>query len=224
MRQAADEIEKERAAVDGHIRLIEVLEDEVARLRAELAAERDKTADYGKQINWLADKVVAQEKAIEATEAERDELRAELAASQSFRRAAERACESYIEEQDKLRAERAAERDLREKSAPASWRYDYSRLRQSREAMRRERDEARAERAAERERVEKLSQENAALRCDAAGGRERVAKLREALEPLKASADRADSDDLADTDATYVVVAHLRHARAVLAETGGGDG
>jgi len=38
MRQAADEIEKERAAVDGHIRLIEVLEDEVARLRAELAA------------------------------------------------------------------------------------------------------------------------------------------------------------------------------------------
>jgi len=111
MRQAADEIEKERAAVDGHIRLIEVLEDEVARLRAELAAER--------------------------------------------------------------------------------------------------------------ERVEKLSQENAALRCDAAGGRERVAKLREALEPLKASADRADSDDLADTDATYVVVAHLRRARAVLAETKG---
>lgn len=42
MRQAADEIEKERAAVDGHIRLIEVLEDEVARLRAELAAEREK--------------------------------------------------------------------------------------------------------------------------------------------------------------------------------------
>jgi chromosome segregation ATPase len=41
MRQAADEIEKERAAVDGHIRLIEVLEDEVARLRAELAAERE---------------------------------------------------------------------------------------------------------------------------------------------------------------------------------------
>jgi chromosome segregation ATPase len=38
MRQAADEIEKERAAVDGHIRLIEVLEDEVARLRAELHA------------------------------------------------------------------------------------------------------------------------------------------------------------------------------------------
>jgi hypothetical protein len=42
MRQAADEIEKERAAVDGHIRLIEVLEDEVARLRAELAAERER--------------------------------------------------------------------------------------------------------------------------------------------------------------------------------------
>lgn len=45
MRQAADEIEKERAAVDGHIRLIEVLEDEVARLRAELAAEREALRD-----------------------------------------------------------------------------------------------------------------------------------------------------------------------------------
>lgn len=45
MRQAADEIEKERAAVDGHIRLIEVLEDEVARLRAELAAERERAVE-----------------------------------------------------------------------------------------------------------------------------------------------------------------------------------
>jgi hypothetical protein len=47
----------------------------------------------------------------------------------------------------------------------------------------------------------------------------RVAKLREALERFIANADRADSDDLADTDATYVVVAHLRRARAVLKET-----
>jgi len=50
------------------------------------------------------------------------------------------------------------------------------------------------------------------------------AKLREALGRFVANADRADSDDLADTDATYVVVAHLRHARAVLEETkGDGD-
>jgi chromosome segregation ATPase len=48
MRQAADEIEKERAAVDGHIRLIEVLEDEVARLRAELAAERERSDEAGR--------------------------------------------------------------------------------------------------------------------------------------------------------------------------------
>jgi chromosome segregation ATPase len=48
MRQAADEIEKERAAVDGHIRLIEVLEDEVARLRAELAAERERATNATK--------------------------------------------------------------------------------------------------------------------------------------------------------------------------------
>lgn len=44
-------------------------------------------------------------------------------------------------------------------------------------------------------------------------------KLREALGRFVANADRADSDDLADTDATYVVVAHLRRARAVLEET-----
>lgn len=78
----------------------------------------------------------------------------------------------------------------------------------------------RAELAAERERVTAYREH--IVRCDnslklyAA----RIAKLREALGRFKASADRADSDDLADTDATYVVVAHLRHARAVLEETG----
>lgn len=113
MRQAADEIEKERAAVDGHIRLIEVLEDEVARLRAELAAEREA---------WN---------------------KADLAEAKAAR----------------------------------------------------ERDFALA----------------------------KVASLREALGRFVANADRADSDDLADTDATYVVVAHLRHARAVLKEVGGVD-
>jgi chromosome segregation ATPase len=110
MRQAADEIEKERAAVDGHIRLIEVLEDEVARLRAELAAEREQKLEAIKAVARAVDMWTAAD--------------------------------------------------------------------------------------------------------------EKVTKLREALEPLKASADRADSDDLADTDATYVVVAHLRHARTVLEETG----
>lgn len=59
MRQAADEIEKERAAVDGHIRLIEVLEDEVARLRAELAAERERAeaaTHYATQITvWTVE-------------------------------------------------------------------------------------------------------------------------------------------------------------------------
>lgn len=60
--------------------------DEIERLRAELAAEREKTADYGKQIDrladeidWGEDEVVAQEKALEEVEAERDALRAELA-------------------------------------------------------------------------------------------------------------------------------------------------
>lgn len=59
--------------------------DEIERLRVELAAEREKTADYGKQIDWLADEidwvedeVVAQEKALEEDEAERDALRAAL--------------------------------------------------------------------------------------------------------------------------------------------------
>jgi hypothetical protein len=48
-----------------------------------------------------------------------------------------------------------------------------------------------------------------------------VAKLRKALEPFVASAYRADSDDIADIDCIYVVVAHLRHARTVLEETNG---
>lgn len=69
--EAADEIER--------------LNAENKRLRAELAAEREKTADYGKQIDrladeidWGEDEVVAQEKALEEVEAERDALRALL--------------------------------------------------------------------------------------------------------------------------------------------------
>jgi septal ring factor EnvC (AmiA/AmiB activator) len=59
--------------------------DLIASLRAELAAEREKTADLGKQIDrladevdWVEDEVGAQEKALEEVEAERDALRALL--------------------------------------------------------------------------------------------------------------------------------------------------
>lgn len=72
MRQAADEIEKERAAVDGHIRLIEVLEDEVARLRAELAAEREELKfERHNHGEWL--------KIFDARTAERDAALASVA-------------------------------------------------------------------------------------------------------------------------------------------------
>lgn len=61
------------------------LQDELDKLRAELAAEREKTADYGKQIDrlaneidWVEDEVVAQEKALEEVEAERDAIRSQL--------------------------------------------------------------------------------------------------------------------------------------------------
>jgi hypothetical protein len=81
--------------------------------------------------------------------------------------------------------------------------------------------------AAERERVEKLSQENAALRCDAAGGRERVAKLREVLEPFVIPRDGAHSGALYNDSVVFafeghkITVGHFRHARTVLAETKG---
>lgn len=57
----------------------------LASVRAELADEREKTADYGKQIDrladevdWVEDEVVTQEKALEEVEAERDALREAL--------------------------------------------------------------------------------------------------------------------------------------------------
>lgn len=81
----------------------------------------------------------------------------------------------------------------------------------------------RAALAAERERSEEYKRHVFNAINGANEQAKAVAKLREALGRFVANADRADSDDLADTDATYVVVAHLRHARAVLKEVGGVD-
>lgn len=90
----------------------------------------------------------------------------------------------------------------------------------------------RAELAAERKRreaAELVARDNLdwfdALKADYDTARAQVAKLREALEPFAAHADLLTDDDPEDTiicgfDGQYLRAGDVRHARAVLKETG----
>ncbi len=123
------------------------------------------------------------------------------------------------EENARIRAELAAARQV-----AAGYETDVEDVDGERFLAWSERDKAVAELAAERERaaVSLANELNALDRAKKAEAS--VAKLREALEPFAARLDEVEQLKASKyADGTNIDIKHLRRARAVLEETGGGN-